>query len=354
MMTIMLCGAADTTKVAAPFAEVTRALGGVPWHYRSEGILYHNAVTASWERNARRSVAGADLCVFVIAEKYGAITWKTELQEALDSGRPFLILCLDSTYSDYLTLTGHVRPTAIADPDTRLLVEALTELESERQLTVTTFRYDTFAEIYRREAAKVFGAALEALTLRTRREALYGLLGAPADLTRQHLIAAEQLATDEFEDKNRRKLAVAALAARGAASPDVVLALLHSREQGVQRYAAQRLSELYTQRPPEPEFMEDCVTLANESDDVGIVRRLIPALLDVDLTEAIRAFEGLDKSEVGTRRRLAAELERREAEIRSAGLTTATATLLRACLAKTDEVGWLARCRSYLDRLDGT
>lgn len=100
--------------------------------------------------------------------------------------------------------------------------------------------------------------------------------------------------------------------------------------------------------------MEDCVTLANESDDVGIVRLLIPALLDVDLTAAIQAFEGLDKSEIGTRRRLAAELERREAEIRSAGLTTATAALLRACLVKSDEAGWLARCRSYLDRLGGS
>lgn len=347
----MLCGASDTEDITVAFAEVTASLGGEPWHYQSGQLLYLNNASAKWDGNSRRTVAGVDLCVFVILRRYGEITWNTELREALDSGKPFLILCLDSTRAEYLALTRTVPTSAITDPEKRLLVETLTELEFERQLTVATFSFNTFTDVYRREVAKLFGEALEALSMRFRRQALVGLLGDPARLTNRDLAAAEELAIDEYEDKNRRKLAISALIARRATGSDTVLALISSQEQGVQRYSIANLAGLYTQRPADPTFMDDCVVLANSSDDVGIARRFIPVLFEIDLAQAIRTLDGLDLSEIGTRRRLAAALGDHESAIRSMGLVSETAALLSKCLNKTDEVGWLARCRSYLDRL---
>ena len=83
--------------------------------------------------------------------------------------------------------------------------------------------------------------------------------------------------------------------------------------------------------------MDDCVVRANASDDVGIARRFIPVLFEIDLAEAVRTLDGLDLSEIGTRRRLAAALEEHESAIRSIGLTSETAALGCETLS-----GWVA------------
>ncbi len=351
MLGIMLCGASDTADLARSFAEVTQGIGGEPWHYQTGEILYLNNATASWEGNSRRTIAAADLCVFVILRRHGEITWSTELRAALDGGKPFLVLCLDTTYAEYLALTRNVAVDAISDDNKRRLVETMTELESERQLTVATFDFNTFKDVYRREAAKLFEEALHLLSERSKRQTLIALLGDPARLTRRDLEAVEELAVDEFEDKHPRKLAVAALAARGGASPDTVLALMASKEQGIQRASIAGLSRLYVERPADPEFLDDCVSLANDSDDTGVTRRLIPAMFELGVAEAIQALDALDLGEIGARRRLAAALEANEGAIRDENLSLEAINLLNRCLVKTEDAGWLARCRSFIDRL---
>ena len=215
----------------------------------------------------------------------------------------------------------------------------MTELESERQLTVATFDFNTFKDVYRREAAKLFEEALQLLSERSKRQTLIALLGDPARLTRRDLEAVEELAIDEFEDKHPRKLAIAALTARGGASPDAVLALLASKEQGVQRAAIAGLSHLYVERPADPGFLDDCISLANDSDDTGVTRRLIPAMFQLGVAEAVRALDALD-------------LEANEEAIRHENLTLEAINLLNRCLVKTEDAGWLARCRSFIHRLE--
>lgn len=348
----MLCGASDMKDVVTQFVEVTSQLGGEPWHYLSGEILYRNSATASWDRNSRRTVAAADLCVFVVLRDYGKLTWGTELRGALDEGKPFLILCLASTYDEYYALRANLNSTtAIADEGKRNLVETLTEVEFERQLTIVRFDYGNFAEVYRREASKLFAEGLEALQARSRREALAGLLVSPDKLSTRDLVVAEEIAVDEFEDKTIRKQAVLALLARGAASEDVALNLVRSREQGVQRLAIANLPGLYRQRPPDPDFLADCVALANDADDVGLLRRLIPAVFEIDVAAAITVLAGLDLTEIGTRRRLATALEANEEGIIRAGMNPAAIALLERCLQKSETEGWLARCRAYVERL---
>ncbi len=351
-MKIMLCGASDMEDVATQFTQVTRGLGAEPLHYLSGEISYLNSATASWINNSRDTVSSVDLCIFVILRRYGDITWNTELKEAVGGGKPFIILCLSSTYSKYLTLTRDVPDrNAISDPSTRQLLEVLTDLETERQLTIVQFDQANFADVYRREVSKLFSIGLNALQARLQREALSAILLSSASLSMSELVAAEEVALDEFEDKNFRKRAITALVERDAASPDTAAALIASREQGVQRLAVHHLAKLYRQRPPDPDFLADCVALANESDDVGVIRRLVPALFSLDTSMAVEALTELDLSEIGTRRKLASELEEHEGELLDPRTRALAIDLLDRCAQDTKDVGWLARCRAYVERL---
>jgi hypothetical protein len=99
MLEIMLCGASDTDRVRNEFVQVIEGFGASPLHYLSGDILHINSATATWDRNSTTTVRSADLCVFVIVERYGEITWTRELREALDIGKPFVVLCLADTYA---------------------------------------------------------------------------------------------------------------------------------------------------------------------------------------------------------------------------------------------------------------
>ncbi|SHN46259.1 TIR domain-containing protein [Cryptosporangium aurantiacum] len=156
----MLCGASDTENVQDDFAEVVEGFGGEAWHYLSGRIQYLNDANASWERNSITSVQEADVCVFVLIDRYGVVTWEKELHAALESGRPFLVFCFAKTYQDYRTLSSKVSDLAVLDENGQRLVRLLRDLESdERQLTVVQFRYNDFAKKLRSH----FGTLIERL-----------------------------------------------------------------------------------------------------------------------------------------------------------------------------------------------
>lgn len=352
MFTVMLCGASDTDDVRGQFAEAVTAYGGEPLHFLSGGILYQNSADASWQQNSRKTVHAADLCVFVIIEKYGEITFGTELRSALASGKPFIVLCHERTYQDYQTLRKHLTDVgAIREEGSRKLVAVIREMEYDWRLTITTFSYGTFTSVLRREIANLFHQILQTQQEKNRRVAVARLLGDRVRLSAEDLTVVVGIATDELEEKTLRKRAIMALADRGGVDEDTVLAFLSSAEQGVQRLAVQLLDKLYQVRPPEPEFLAQCAQVANESDDTGIVRRLIPSILRIDLAAAVEALENIDLSEVGTRRRIANLLEEYEMDIIAADLSTSVVELLARCLEDPQETGWKSRCRRLRERL---
>lgn len=353
MLRIMLCGAADTERIRDQFSDVVLNFGGEPWHFLSGRILHVNAAQGSWQRNSALTVRKADLCVFVIVEGYGEITWTTELRAALTAGKPFLIMCLESTYQKYLTLTRAITDrSAIADAGDQRLVAIISELESEqRQSTITPFRYGYFREALRHQLAALFMVLLGDQEKRNRHTAAAQVFGDPNNLTASDIEAAVELALDETEDKAIRKRAIRALAARGAVEEDAVRELLASSEQGIQRLAVQLLAEFFTGRIPDTEFFEYCVSIVNDSDDVGLARRLIPALLKIDLATAIGTLALLDTTEIGTRRRLAEALGATEEEIVRLDLSAQAVDLLHRCLQDSREAGWRARCRELVARL---
>lgn len=354
MLTVMLCGAADIEGVREQFVEVARLIGADPWHFTSGHILSENQPGGSFKANSRRSVQQADVCVFTVMRDYGDLTWTTEFQEAIDIGKPFLVLCLNSTFNEYLAYRqpGGQSSSATITTDPRLM-ERLRELESQRSVTIVTFDQETFGEVCRRELAKVFATGVRALQSRYAREALGRRLSDTSELGPHDLAALEEAAVDEFEDKTFRKQALHVLARHNGVSADSVSALVGSREQGVQRLTISMLQLLYRERPVDPDVVSEWVSVANDSDDVGVARRLIPAVFDIDPWVAIDVLTDLDTTEVGTRRRLAKELEKREPILVNANpeQRAAIVRLLKRCVEESSDSGWLARAKALMARM---
>lgn len=353
MLEIMLCGAEDTDSVRNEFTAVVTAMGGDPWHYQSGHILFINSKTASWSRNSRATVQKADLCVFVIVEKYGDITWSVELREALDAGKPFLMFCLAKTYNKYVVLSRNLGdPSAIKDPQDRLLVAKLRELESDRQLSITPFEYGAFQDELRRGLAMMFEGALALQQVKNQRSALIAGLDGVGPVSTRDAFVLTEVATDELEEKTIRKLAILALSRHGGVGEEVILSLLGSSEQGVQRLVVRDLESLYATRPADADFFSSCVSLANDSDDVGISRRLIGSLISVDFVAAIEALAAIDLTDIGARRRLAGLLEEREPLILDPALARKTRDLLDRCVNPTIQSNWQLRAKEFMSRLD--
>lgn len=352
MLEVMLCGASDTDRVSNEFVEVVHKFGAEPWHYLDGKILHLNSSTASWQANSRATVDLVNLCVFVIVERYGEVTWTTEMERVLDSGKPFLLLCLSKTYQKYLTLTHSISDlSAITDEGDRNLVDKIRDLESRLQVTVVQFDNGYFRDVLTREMSSLFLQTLQLVQERNVRAASLGALGGNLPPTSQVAVLT-RIALDELEEKTPRKRAIGALARIGGISQEDIRSLLNSAEQGVQRLATIELSRLWGSEPLDVDFAEFCVELANNSDDVGVVRRLLPALMSIDLEIALDAFTELDLSEIGTRRRLAELLQANEAVLTEDTLRGKARALAQACAVDPSKSGWIARCKEFILRLE--
>ena len=354
MLTIMLCGAADTSVVVSEFATVATALGADPWHFLSGDIFYLNNASASWRANSARSVAAADVVVFVVVRQYGEVSWTTELRQAVDDGTPFVILCLTDTYRSYLAAEAD-RPdpaAAVSQPIDPRLADTMRELERTYSFTIVQFDDATFSAVLRRELAKVFVHGIQALTSRARRESLASLLGNPDSLTAHDLHIAREVALDEFEDKRLRKAAITALAHRDGLDEDSTLSLVRSSEQGVARLSVELLDRLYRQRPPAHDFLAEIIDVAGDSDDVALSRRLVHSLFRLSLEDALAVACDMHVSDVGIKRRLVDHIETNlEAILASHELRRAAELVLGRCLAPAGESPWKDRATAMLATL---
>lgn len=352
MLDVMLCGAEDTAQIRDEFVDVVSDFGGRSLHFLSGDLFYVNAATSTWSTNSRITVQSADLCVFVIIEATGTITWQTEFREVISTGKPFVVLIRDSTYQRYAMLSqaGLGGEATTASSAERELVQILTEVEHDFQVTLIAFRDGGFADILRRQLSALFALGLKRVEIDNRRDFLHSMLHAPDRLTRQHLEWATELALDEGEDKAARKRAIQALAARRASSEDIALELLGSVEQGVQRLAFQLIGSLAGPDGPDEAFLREAIEIANQSDDVGLGRRLVGTYFELGLAPALRTLPSLVLTDVGLRRRIAEQLIAHEPEIIDQRLIPEALMLAARCSASGAESDWKARIKEFIHR----
>lgn len=347
MLAVLLCGAADTEAFAQGFADEVRAFGGEPWFYQSGDILYSNTAHADWRQNSSLSVQQADMCVFVLVHDVGQITWDVELNTALRHGKPFLLLCLEETYHRYLELTRSGVDSGSLGADDHALLGLLQRLDATLNLTAVPFARRYFRDALRVQMSNLFADSLHLVQQRNQRDNMLAGLrpGQTPSEYEQHVLI--EIALDETEFVRVRKYAIGALIPVGVAG-DELRELVGSPSQGVARLTIEHLDELVQPETDLCDFLAFCVATVNDSDDVGLARRLIAKILSISLPEGIHALKKVDLAEIGARRRLAGVLEAREDDIRCAGLQSEAADLLTRCLVKTSDDGWIARGRAFL------
>ena len=350
MLTVMLCGAADTAMFSTDFADEVRQFGGEPWFYQSGNITYRNAAHADWKLNSALSIQEADLCVFVLVRDYGRLTWDLELRAALDHGTPFLLLCLDKTHHRYLELTRlGVDRSALPASDLELL-DLLHHLDATLNLTAVPFAAEYFRDILRAQLSNLFAHALRLMQQRNQRANVLHTLRPDQVPNEFEQRVLTEIAVDETEPSLVRKRAIRGLFPTGVNDADL-RELIASSSQGVARLTIESLAELLRPDTDLDALLSFCVATVNDSDDVGLARRLVGQILDLDITEALAALDKLDLTEIGSRRRLAVALEAHEDLIRLAGAQVKAAGLLSRCLVKSTDEGWIARGKALLERL---
>lgn len=335
-MKIMLCGASDTQEIAQAFKNVVSDFGATTMYYVDATTRYENSSDSDWIRNSRDSVTGADICVFVLMEKIGDITWFDELDEALDSGKLFLVFCKAATLDKYYYLRreGYKKN----KKDNERLVNLLDDLHA-RNLTIVRFVTTEFEAILREQVANKFTEILSSHERYMKRQALVAKLTAGNPLSDYEKKKVLQIALDEFEEKSIRKMALMRLIEYGVGEKDC-LQLIASNEQGVSRLAIENLDRLCSNVQVSAEFISHCVSICNTSDDVGLARRFVKVILDVNFSEGLVALRELELREVGIKRRIVVELINHKKKFKNSTEVECALKLLRSCLAKTEDLGW--------------
>lgn len=354
MLQIMLCGAHDVRNVSKPFAKVAAEFGAHSWFYREGDIFHINSGTARFVQNSLASVERADICVFVMLDSYGPTTWDHELQKALDSGKPFVVLALSSAWARYNILLECLSDlTAVSSPDDQKMVELLRMLSSDYEITVVTFDYDTFSEHLRAALSILFEEGMRLLEMRNRRSnVLESLPGTTAlsPFQRNELIA---IATDEYEqDKSERKTALRRLAEEGVRDEELLLAVCGSQEQGVQRMGFDLLPSLIP-IPPSEDLLHNLAAVAGKCDDVGIARRFISSVATVRPVLLDAVFETAGTAEVGARRQAFEGVEKNYKELRMEWGLERMDKFLAICQAKQPgKPDWIQRLKNLRENLE--
>lgn len=339
-----MCGAGDTEVVRRGFVALAERMGFEPWSYLDGSIRYRNAATAGWRENSRGSLLEADIAVFVVIRRYGEIAWTEEFPAAIEAGLPMVVLCLDATLSAYRawqlsgmgdvggfgvdvgsgfiagTGTGDIYDTASPGPTSRpgdaydggspspedsvdlAVFTTLEELEQRYQVTVVPFRPEFFAATAQQHISLVLEQATGALRDRNAREIERALVLGAGDLNSTQIEAVTRVVRDELEDKNLRKRGIDALVRHHAIADDLLIELAGSLEQGVARKMLTVLPEIADD--VSGEALAAVVAIANDSDDVGISRRLALALAAIGPPCSLITWEQMTIQEVGTARRV--------------------------------------------------
>jgi len=353
MLQIMLCGAHDVVELSTEFSDVVQNFGAEPWFYQQGKIHHINSRTSRWTENSRATVSKVDVCVFVMLDRYGHITWTHELDEALDLGKPFVILALESAWMRYNTLHHSLTdPGALRSEEDQQMVELLRMISSDYQFTVTPFTYPTFKEKLRGELAGLFQAGVELVQARNQRAVLLEALTGSEPLSRRQVEQLIALAADEYEaNKLARKSALRRLAAAGIRDDEMLLEVCQSSEQGVQRLGFDLVPDLLS-LPPNEDVVRELAQIASGTDDVGIPRRLVMALGRLESTLIDVLLEAIGSFEEGLRRRAFEVVEQDWDMVLSAWGAERMCMFLNACEAKNPSRSrWVDRLRDRRDNL---
>ena len=347
-MDIMMCGTSKAADNYDKFKKTVAGFGATPHFFTMGNIRHAPRLNSDAGKVSEFAVAHSDICVFIISEGAGKITWDIELPKADIEGIPIIIMASKEVMAIYTKNDGK-SVSDITDPAHQHIVENTRKVVDTYGFSPTVYTQRNFTKVLREQLSEALLFAVEEYRKRNLR--MNALLKSKDSIRKNpHLIL--KIAKDEMEDKKYRKLAIARLCEIGIAEDDF-FALLQSDEQGVGRITAERAKELVRDKKP-IDFYEKCFTIACDTDDSGLIRRLLKSLFGLDPVLALKASSVVDCNEIGTKRRVSDQLLKYAEYYIEHGLQDVLLERCRICSMKGHEQGWLKDIRDLRDRLEKT
>ncbi len=248
-MNIMLCGASDIEEFLEPFKEIVYQFEGNPNCYIDGTIKYSNF--KEWTDNSEESVRKSDIILFLIIKNFGEITWDIEYQMAKQIGKPFLIMCLDHTHNNYLSLDSNFKNSEEFQlKENKILT--LIELLYQEKKSIAPFSKDFFKVIFKRQLSQIVTKAVEVLQKENQKTNLLKIIELKEDFkqeistpsNRKYLM---ELLSDVFEKKEIRKQILECFCDNDnlKLTKIEIQNLVYDPEQGIQRRTVQLLPKLF-------------------------------------------------------------------------------------------------------------
>ncbi len=313
----MLSGAKDIKKFWPKFETEILRLEGIPLCFM-DGKFYHDSFL-NWEENSQNTVESSDIVIFLINEIHGNITWATEYKKVKETGKPFLIFCLDSTYTEYLKY-DYNDSTEVSE-NKKMLFEQLQTLEKEKR-TIIPFPNANFDIYLKKNFSILFKKSLNVLQEQNKRNSLIELVKTkdPKKLkeitVESNKIFLKGILRDIFQPKElRKRILESFIYADLKLTVEEVKDLFYDPEQGIVRKTISSLPQILTTNSNNEEIFESLLELCNTSDDVGIDRRAIIAMLKSDPKLAFSFLKEFPMKDEGTPRRIISWLDKNKVKL---------------------------------------
>lgn len=326
-MNVMLCGAGDTSNILPFFESVSKDIGFQPLNFTDGSIKYHNYGANRWEENSKLTVIHADLLIFVINSSFGNITWNIEFEEALSSGKNFIILCNSETFSLYRQLLSNRVPFPESDENKGLkeICELMQKLELDYQITIIPFNLIDFQSVLKKQILNLFEFGLGLVEKDNKKNSFLPILLSSkfndADKIANYIndeneSICKELVFDSFENKEIRKKALEFFFFSKSLNETDIISLCLDSEQGIARKAIASIGKLISENSDLNKIYSQVIeSISNE--EVGIIRRGIISLLEVDLLLSLKYFHlFLPSNDVGTPKRIVLGLADRKDDIK--------------------------------------
>jgi len=324
MINVMLCGAGDLSELLPEFKAAAIEVGFNPLNFTNGTILYHNYGINKWERNSRLTVKSSDVLVFVINERFGEITWNAELDEAIQNGKNFIVLCRDITYTSYRFFKDkRFEYPSNLDNNLRELYILIDRIESVNQLSVIPFNIFDFKILVKEHLMKLFKYALTLVEKDNQKHNFIPILMSSKNNAQIHEHMDDRnerickdILFDKFENIEMRKRALDYFTYSKSLSDEELTELCADMDEGLRRKVISLLIDLLSSDNKIEIIFENIIPNIANDDDVGVIRRAIKSFINIDIELSLRYFNlFFPAHDVGTPKRIIANLKEKEAEI---------------------------------------
>lgn len=289
-LNILLCGASDIYHIKDFFDQVVGDFGCEPAHFFNSTTVHSNH--ADWKQNSMKSVQLADIIIYVIMDKYGGITWETEYVAALMNGKPYSIFCIEHVANSAHSGTGKIIQEDATDDLAKNI--RIMDMLTTTQKSPISFTTGQFPNLLRRELSNYLFDGVKLLQQQNSTSNVMKFIE-EGDWDKLHEVTPIELEKNYLKDalmdrkkgRNLRKGILEFYKIHKLLSDDELILLMNDSEQGVYRKVMEDLPKLISEASNLDKLFKGAIEVSQTNTDIGVVRRAIISILDIDALRAI-------------------------------------------------------------------